>query len=98
MNPNKVKTLVQTQAHPSDPKLDRLSVTVLLTEDLVQSLLDQLRSHEDKRSALVAEIVNFNAEIVIEIYQPEVSKNLRYVQNLKRDGKERWSTHAVSPL
>jgi hypothetical protein len=98
MNPSAIKPLIQIKRHEDKPENDRLSVVMLVDMAVLRSLLDQVEKSEDGRAAIVVEINDPPADLTIEAYRPHEYKNLRYVENLKRDGQDGWTTLAASTL
>jgi hypothetical protein len=75
MNPMAIKTLIQA-------KEDRLSVSILITEEFVKTLLTVLQDTADQRATVTAKFGT--ADIMLEIYRPGQSTNLGYTKNLER--------------
>lgn len=92
MNTTKIKPLIQIKP-ATDKEPEQLSVTLLVTEDAMQSLLDQMRGHEDLRAAIITNLTD--VELVLEVYRPGKSKNLRHAQNIARKG---WKTLSAATL
>lgn len=85
-----IKVLIQTKME--DGK-DVLSISLLLTEELLKKMLDATEISGDHRA--VAGIAAADISFTVEAYRPGQSKNLQYVKNLSR---EDWSTISVATL
>ncbi len=90
MNPMQLKPLVQAKHTDTE---DKISVTLLVTAEMMRSLLSEMERSDDKRSAAIIELTD--VELVLEVYQPGESKNLRYTKNLQRPD---WKTLSVATL
>ncbi len=98
MNPSAIKPLIQIKRHEDKPDDDRLSVVMLVDVHVLKSLLEQVQKAEDGRAAIVVEMNNPPADLTIEAYRPHECKNLRYAENLKRDGHDGWTTLTAATL
>jgi hypothetical protein len=75
MNPMSIKTLIQA-------KEEQRSVSLLITEEFVKTLLTVLQESPDQRATASAKAGT--TDITLEIYRPGKSTNLGYTKNLER--------------
>jgi hypothetical protein len=79
MNSMPIKTLLQA-------KDERLSVSLLVTEEFIKTMLMALEKSPDQKAT--SGLALGEADITLEIYRPGKSTNLEYTANLARPGWE----------